>query len=103
MDIKNGLLGKVPFVTVALAIAMAMGFGSQLLGGETQGGQYPELLLRAQTFYEQNAGLETSPRQRSLIPYLGVGGQKVMTPRLQKRVFGQCSRSNQAHNIALYN
>ncbi len=64
---KDGLLGKVPFVTILVTLGMAATFAASQLGGGSEGGQYEELLLRAQVFYERNAGVELNARSRNLL------------------------------------
>ncbi len=67
VDIKDGLLGKVPFVTILVAIAMSATFVASQLGGGDERGQYEELLLRTQVFYERNPGIELNARSRNLL------------------------------------
>ncbi len=67
MEIKDGLLGKIPFVTILVAIAMSLTFVASQLGGGDGDGQFEELLLRAQVFYERNPEVELNGRSRSLL------------------------------------
>jgi len=67
VDLRDGLLGKVPVVTILVAIVMTIMFVVPLLRGSAGGGEYEKLVLGAQVFYERNPGVTVSARGRSLL------------------------------------